>query len=86
MRAPESNRLPGLAISLPAAVGAVPCVASNSARVSDMLTPGGHTETADLSRESVGDIISVQIGQCKNAVLFGAKQGFLEHGVGQCDL
>ena len=52
----------------------------NSQRVRHVYA-GSHSQPADLSCQRVGEVVAVQIGGSKNAVLFGMKQSFLEHGV-----
>jgi hypothetical protein len=71
-----------LTLSWPAYFGAVPCVASNRATVSDRLAPGRDTDAADLRGQRVGDVVAVQVQRGDDRVLARTRQDLLQHGVG----
>ena len=83
---PERITLPGLILSRFAYLGAVPCVASNTATPSPTLPPGAMPEPADLRRRGIGDVVAVEVRRRDHGVLVGAQQQLLEHRVGDAVL
>ena len=83
---PERITLPGLILSRFAYLGAVPCVASNTADAVADVAARRDAEAADLRRGRVGDVVAVEVRRRDHGVLVGAQQDLLEHRVGDAVL
>ena len=68
--------------SLSAYLGAVPCVASNTAIAVADVGARRDAQSAHLRRRRVRDVVAIQVGRGQDAVVRGADDDLLEDGVG----
>src|SRR3981189_2747165 len=84
---PERMTLPGLILSRFAYLGAVPCVASNTATPSPTLPPGASPSPPPPgARGRTGDVVAGEIRRRDDVVFVRAQEQLLEHRVGDAVL